>query len=176
MPCLRQNAVNAGYDSSAPLAASSSWTRTRFPLQAGKRSRISCRYGSAFSGRGISGTWVEFERSTLRTVGRDSCSTRAISCLLTPFALSSRIAVRCAWLSMLGCLFLSDSFRHPVEFATRACEPVLRLLLLSAVHLRQSLDEPPSGAMQNANCHFQFAIEGDRGWLGDRRLSLRLQK
>jgi len=77
---------------------------------------------------------------------------------------------------MLGCLFLSDSLRHSVEFATRACEPGLRLLLLSAVHLRQSLDEPPSGAMQNGNSHLQFAIEGNRGRLGDRRLSLCFQK
>ena len=33
MPCRRQNAVSAGYDNAAPSAVSSSWTRTRFPLQ-----------------------------------------------------------------------------------------------------------------------------------------------
>jgi hypothetical protein len=119
---------------------------------------------------------VEFERSTLRTVGRDSCSTRAISFLLTPFALSSRIAVRCAWLSMLGFLFLSDSFRHPVEFATCACDPGLQLFLLPAIHLRQSLGEPPVSATQDGTRHLQFAIEGHRGRLGDRRLPLRFQK
>ena len=76
----------------------------------------------------------------------------------------------------MGFLFLSDSFRHPVEFATRAFEPGLRLLLLSAVHLRQGLGEPLAGAMQNGNRHLQFAIEGHRGRLGDRRLALRFQK
>jgi hypothetical protein len=77
---------------------------------------------------------------------------------------------------MLDFLFLSDSFRHPVKFAARVCDPGLRLLLLSAVHLRQSFGEPPAGAMQNGNRHFQLAIEGYRGWLGDRCLPLRFQK
>ena len=40
--CRRQNAVNAVYDSSAPPSRNSSWTRTRFPLQRSKSSRI-CR-------------------------------------------------------------------------------------------------------------------------------------
>jgi len=76
----------------------------------------------------------------------------------------------------LGFLFLSDSFRHPVEFAARIFDPDLRLLLLAAVHLRQGFGKPSAGAMQDGNYHFQFAIEGDRGRLGDRRLSLRFQK
>src|ERR1035438_8713448 len=119
MPCLRQNPVSAGYDSAAPLATSSSWTRTRFPLHDVKSSRICSRYGSAFSALWISGTLVELERSTLRTVSRDTRSTCAISCLLTPCALSSRIAVRCAWLSMFPFLLLSDSVRHPRQFPAR---------------------------------------------------------
>src|ERR1700693_2688093 len=119
---------------------------------------------------------MEFERSTLRTLGRDSCSTRAISRLPTPLALSSRIAVRCAWLSMLGCLFLSDSCRHPVEFAARVFDLALGLLLLPVVHLRQSLGEPPAGAMKDGNRHLQFAVEGHCGRFGDRRLPLRFQK
>src|SRR5712692_6289756 len=176
MPCLRQNAVSAGYDSAAPPAVSSSWTRTRFPLQEIKRSRICCRYGSAFSARWIFGTLVEFDRSTLRTVSRDNCSTRAISRLVTPFALSSRIAVRCAWLSMLGFLFLSDSLRHPVEFPARAFDVALRLFLSRAIHLRQGFGEPPAGAMQDGNRHLQFALESGRGRSGGRRLPLRFQK
>ena len=106
---------------------------------------------------------MEFERRTLRTVRRDSCNTRAISRLLTPFALSSRIAVRCAWLSMLGFLFLSDSCRHPVQFPARTFDLALRLFLLRAIHLRQGFGEPPAGAMQDGNRHLQIALESGRG-------------
>src|SRR6266566_1427653 len=176
MPCRRQNAVSAAYDRAAPLAVSSSWTRTRFPLQEFKRSRICSRWGSAFSARGISGTLVEFERWTLRTVNRDTCSTRAISCLLTPFALSSRIALRCAWLSMSGFLFLSDPFRHPVQFSARIFDPALRLLLLPAVHLRQGFGESAAGAMQDGGGHLQVALEGSRGRRDRHRRPLRFQK
>src|ERR1017187_2097395 len=160
MPCLRQNAVSAGYDSAAPPAVSSSWTRTRFPLQEVKRSRICCRWGSAFSARWISGTRVEFDRSTLRTAGRDNCNTRAISRLLTPFALSSRIAVRCAWLSMWSFPFVSDSRPHPVQFPARAFDLALRLFLLPAVHLRQGFGEPPAGAKQDGAGHPPFSLGG----------------
>src|SRR5450759_2666683 len=153
MPCRRQKPASAGYDSTAPLAARSSWTRTRFPLHDFKRSRICSRYGSAFSARWISGTLVEFERSTLRTVNRDTCSTCPISRLLTSFALSSRIAVRCAWLSMFRLLFLFDSRRHPHQFPARVFELALRLFLLRAGHLRQGLGEPPAGATQDGDSH-----------------------
>ena len=177
MPCRRQNPVSAGYDSAAPPAISSSWTRTRFPLHEVKRSRICSRYGSAFSARWISGTSVEFERSTLRTVRRDSRSTCAISCLLTPFALSSRIAVRCAWLSMFRLLLLSDSFRHPVQFPARIFHLALRLFLLRASHLRQGFGEPPAGATQDGDRHLQIALHlFHRRRLGCGRLPLRFQK
>ena len=76
----------------------------------------------------------------------------------------------------MGFLFLSDSFRHPVEFATCACDPGLQLFLLLAIHLRQSLGEPPVSSTQDGPRHLQFAIEGHRGRLGDRRLPLRFQK
>src|SRR6266705_2932315 len=45
--------------------------------------QLHARWGSAFSTRWISGTLVEFERRTLRTLRRDSCNTRAISRLVT---------------------------------------------------------------------------------------------
>src|SRR5271157_342496 len=137
MPCLRQNPVSAGYDSAAPPATNSSWTRTRFPLHDVKRSRICSRYGSAFSARWISGTLVELERSTLRTGSRDNRSACAIWCLLAPFALSSRIAVRCAWLSMFSFLLPFDPLRHPRQFPTRVFDLALRLFLLRTGHLRQ---------------------------------------
>src|SRR5271157_2180831 len=149
MPCRRQNPVSAGYDSTAPLAINSSWTRTRFPLQEANRSRICWRYGSAFSARWISGTLVEFARRTLRTVRRDTCSTRAISRRLTACAFSSRIAVLCAWLSMFRLLLLSDSFRHPRQFPPGAFDPALGLLPLRPSHLRHGFREPPVGAMQD---------------------------
>jgi hypothetical protein len=59
---------------------------------------------------------------------------------------------------MLCFLFLSDSFRHPAEFPACAFDPVLRLLLLLAVHLRQGFGEPPAGAVQDRNNHFQIAL------------------
>src|SRR5450756_2293069 len=177
MPCLRQKPVSAGYDSTAPLATRSSWTRTRFPLHDFKRSRICSPYGAAFSARWISGTLLEFERSTVRTVCRDTCSTWAISRLLTPFALSSRIAVRCAWLSMFRFLLLFDSRHHPVEFPARVFDLALRLFLLRASHLRQGFGEPPAGTTQDGKRHIQIALHlFDRRRLGCRWLPLRLQK
>ena len=63
---------------------------------------------------------------------------------------------------MLACLFLSDSFRHPVEFAARTFDPGLRLFLLRGVHLRQGFGEPPASATQDGYRHLQFAIEVQR--------------
>src|SRR5882724_2824631 len=113
---------------------------------------------------------AEFARRTLRTVRRDNFSTRAISRLLTPFALSSRIAVRCAWLSMFGFLFLSDSRRHTVQFPARAFDLTLRLLLPPLIHFRQRFGQPPAGTTQNGQRHLQFALQGNRGRSAGRRL------
>ena len=112
---------------------------------------------------------MEFYRRTRRTLSRDTCSSRAISRILTPCALSSAIAVRCAWLSMFRFLFLSDARRHPLQFPAHAFDPTLRLFLLPAIHLRQSCGKPPAGAMQDGRRHPQFAIESRRGRLGGRR-------
>jgi hypothetical protein len=60
---------------------------------------------------------------------------------------------------MWGFLFLSDARRHPVQFPARAFDPALCLFLLPAIHLRQGFGEPPAGAMQNGNCHLQFALQ-----------------
>src|SRR5467141_711369 len=162
MPCRRQNAVSAGYDNLAPLAVSSSWTRTRFPLQENQISRNCCRKGSAFCARWNFRNCVELERKTLRMVMRDSCNTRAISRLLTRFALSSRISVRCAWLNMLDSPFLSDSRRHPVQFPVRAFDLALRLFLAPAIHLRQSFSEPSAHPTQDGNRHLQVALHSSR--------------
>src|SRR5271154_5325174 len=101
MPCRRQNAVNAWYDSVAPSACNSSWTRTRLPLHVYSSSRIRWRCGAALSSRSIFGTAMEFDWSTLRTLWRERFSSLAIWRLFVPFAYSSRIVVRCDWLSML---------------------------------------------------------------------------
>jgi hypothetical protein len=55
-------------------------------------------------------------------------------------------------------LFLSDSFRHPVQFAAGAFDPALRLLLLRRVHLRQSFGKLAAGAAQNGKRNFQIAL------------------
>jgi hypothetical protein len=58
---------------------------------------------------------------------------------------------------MFGFLFLSDSFRHPVEFAANAFQLTLRLFLLLDVHLRQCFSESPTGSMHQGKRHLQFA-------------------
>jgi hypothetical protein len=74
-------------------------------------------------------------------------------------------------------LFLSDSFRHPVQFAAGALDLALRLLLLCSVHLRQSFGELTSGAAQNGERHLKIALDlfGSRR-LRRLRLPLRFQK
>jgi len=105
----------------APPAASSSWTRTRFPFEALKSSRIRCRQGSAFSARCNSGTWAAFHRRTLRTVGREIPSPRAVSRWLSPGLFSSRIVVRCAGLNMPWLLLL-DPPGQTLELALNAVD------------------------------------------------------
>jgi hypothetical protein len=73
--------------------------------------------------------------------------------------------------------FLSDSFRHSVEFPARSFHLTLRLFLLQASHLRQRFGKPLSGAMQDGDHHIQIALHlFDRRRLGCRRLPLRFQK
>jgi hypothetical protein len=76
----------------------------------------------------------------------------------------------------LGFLFLSDARRHPVQFPARAFDLALRLFLSRAIHFRQGFAEPPAGATQDGNRHFQVVLESGRGWPGGRRLPLRFQK
>jgi hypothetical protein len=77
---------------------------------------------------------------------------------------------------MFGFLLLSDSSRHPVEFAARAFNLALRLFLLRTSHLRQCFSQPPAGAMQDGNGHFQFALQSHRDRPDGRSLPLRFQK
>ena len=76
----------------------------------------------------------------------------------------------------MGSLFLSDARRHPVQLAARAFDLSLCLFLLRASHLRQSFGEPPAGATQDGNGHFQVALQGNRSGIGGWRLPLRFQK
>ena len=73
-------------------------------------------------------------------------------------------------------MFLSDSRRHPLQFAPRAFDVALRLFLLRTIHLRQRFGQAPVGAAQNGNGHLQFALQGQRGWARRRRWALRFQK
>src|ERR1019366_7009268 len=106
----------------------------------------------------ISGSLVGLGRSTSRTVSRDNRTTCAFSCLLTPCALSSRLAVRCAWLNMFPFPPLSDSVRQPRQFPARIFHLALRLFLLRTSHLRQRFGKPPSGATQDGDHHVQIAL------------------
>ena len=73
-------------------------------------------------------------------------------------------------------MFLSDARRHAVEFAARAFDLALRLFLSRAIHFRQGFAEPPAGATQDGNRHFQVALQGNRRGTGGLRLALRFQK
>jgi hypothetical protein len=78
---------------------------------------------------------------------------------------------------MSAFLFLSDSFRHPVQFPARTFDLSLRLLLLCGVHLPQSFGEPAAGATQNGKRHLQIALNlFGRGGLRRLWLALRFQK
>jgi hypothetical protein len=59
---------------------------------------------------------------------------------------------------MFRFLFLSDSIRHPVEFAAHAFDLALCLLLLRGIHLRQRFGEPAAGTPQNGKRHLQIAL------------------
>jgi hypothetical protein len=75
---------------------------------------------------------------------------------------------------MFRFLFLSDSIRHPVQFAAHAFDPVLRLLLLCGIHLRQRFGEPAAGTPQNGKRHLQIALHlFECRWFCERRLPLR---
>src|SRR5579871_1249310 len=157
MPCRRQNAVSAGYDNCAPPPTNSSWTRTRFPLHWSKSSRICCRWGSAFSVRCNSGTAVEFERRTRRTVTREIPITRAISRFATPCVCNSRIVVRCAWLNM-RCLLRKKFFTDALELFLNSLDLLARrgTLLVIQLHCLRT-GEPSMGAIDNRGYHFQIA-------------------
>jgi hypothetical protein len=78
---------------------------------------------------------------------------------------------------MFRFLFLSDSFRHPVQFPARAFNRALRLPLLRNVHLRQRFSEPPVGPTQYGERHLQIALNLFRcAGLRRLRLPLRFQK
>jgi hypothetical protein len=76
---------------------------------------------------------------------------------------------------MLAFLLLSHSLRQPVQLPPRTFDVALQLLLLRAVHRRHGFREPPPGAMQNGNRHFQIARDLGRHRFRCRWL-LRLQK
>ena len=116
---------------------------------------------------------MEFERSTLRTLSRDTLSTRAISRLDTPLAFSSRIVVLCDWLSIVISYPLADA----VQLLACAFDMLLRLLLLVLVHLCRCFAHSTAGPAQNRGYCLQLSLQcrrlcGGRRW----RLSLRFQK
>src|ERR1019366_5570804 len=131
--------------------------------------------GSAFSGRCNSGTWAAFDRRTWRTVGRETPNIRAISRLLTPCVLSSRIVVRCAWLNMR--LLLGDFCGQTVKLALQAIDLLPRGPSLLAVDLGSGrARQPAGGAVHDGQCHLQIAQQFGAGGCGLGFLPLRLEK
>jgi len=59
---------------------------------------------------------------------------------------------------MFRSLFLSDSRRHPVEFAAGAFDLAPRLFQLLAIHLRRRFRQTAAGAMQDGGSHLQIAL------------------
>jgi len=59
---------------------------------------------------------------------------------------------------MFRSLFLSDSRRHPVEFAARAFDLAPRLFQLLAIHLRRRFPQTAAGAMHDGGRHLQIAL------------------
>ena len=119
---------------------------------------------------------MEFDRTTLRAVGREIPNIRAISRLLTPWALSSRIVVRCAWLNML---LLWDSPGQTTELVFHALNLEPRRFALLAIHLRNDrARQSPGSAVHNRRRHLQIAQEfGGRRCRSFRfRLPLRFEK
>jgi len=84
----------------------------------------------------------------------------------------------------MGLFFLLfHSLRHPLQFAPCLSDPVVHLVQLLAVHLRQGFGEPPAGAFNDGHRHLQIALQRRglcRGrlcrWGGRWRLPLRFQK
>jgi len=73
--------------------------------------------------------------------------------------------------------FLSHSFRHSIEFAARAFDRVLRLLVLARVHSGQGFVELLADAAQDGHRHLQIALHlFDRRRLDGQGLPLRFQK
>jgi hypothetical protein len=120
---------------------------------------------------------AEFDRKTLRTLSRDSFSTRAISRVAMPFSCSSRIAVRCDWLNIFGSLSGGDLFGDAVQLLAHAFDLAQHLSPLLVVHLRYGFPHPASGPEQNGRRRRQF-LRQRRGLRGRRRrpLPLRLEK
>src|SRR5271166_1731448 len=102
---------------------------------------------------------------------RDNLNRRAISRMLTRCELISKIAVRCAWLSMFVLLFLLHSCGDAMELPAGTLKAVLRLLLLLAIHLRQGGAEPTAHTLQEGDGHLQIQLQSH-----GRRLSLPLRR
>jgi hypothetical protein len=78
--------------------------------------------------------------------------------MLNPCEFISRIALRCACVSMSALLLLFQSRCYPVEFAPRTLDPLSRLLLLWLLHLRQRCTHPATDALEKCDGHIEIPL------------------
>src|SRR5271169_5814559 len=107
----------------------------------------------------MGGTAVELERRTLRTVRRLTFSIRAISRLLTCWAFSSRIALRCGWLNMRFLRRFSgwDFGGQALQFLERSLDLVLQRGALRTIQFEGGAGQTPVGPAGNRRYHLQVA-------------------
>src|SRR6266568_3005620 len=149
MPWRRQNAVSAWYDRVAPSATSSSWTRTRLPLQRAKCRAIWSRSGAAFSARASGGTASLPLPITLRTAARDRPSARAMARVPWPCSRSLRIAARVLWSSITDLLLQAGEERIGVALGLQVTAPDL-VALRGRESPGQALSQAPMQAAGDA--------------------------
>jgi hypothetical protein len=92
--------------------------------------------------------------------------------LLTPWAYSSRIVVRWAWLNITGLQWGWDFDSQTAEFALGAINLLPQLIALVAVQLDGGTRQAPVGPTQDRRRHLQVARQFRGG--GGRRLGCAL--
>src|ERR1700676_2533303 len=90
-------------------------------------------------------------------------STRAISCLLTPLAWSSIIALRCAWLNIGWLLLGWDLGGQTAEFMKGTINLLPQLSALIAIEFDRGAGQAPIGSMDDSHPHPQIVGQFGNG-------------
>ena len=178
MPCLRQNPVSAGYDSTAPLATRLLMDSHEIPLARYQKIEdlfaVRFRFLRPLDLRHVGGVGSQHFAHGRPRQPQHMCDLAFAHSLRAQF--QNRGSLCLAQHVSASCSFPIRSVIR-VQFPARVFHLPLRLFLLRASHLRQSFGEPPAGAMQDGDRHLQIALHlFDRRRLGCRRLPLRFQK